>query len=240
MRDELAIERYLARYAEQDTTAAPVPVEPWRQVLVLPAYRESAAVLDRLAQLGKSGSCLVILVLNRPEQESDPEANRELRGAVAALPAASANGVAIHRLCAGLDVFPLDLDRRRGALPRAQAVGLARKAGMDTALAWCAAGAIDSQWLCTTDADTTLPADYFDSLQALHGDAPLATFPFRHVPGPDQACNRALGVRLEFMTAGSSPRRSLNRRSSCGVSPISGTSTRAWPPSPSTFSISVM
>ena len=193
MSADLARRRYLQRYIEPGQPACPARIAPWRHVLVIPAYRESANLLQRLAALpAGTGRSLVILVLNRPDSDPDCNANGELRAAAAGLAVVhTLPGTAvISALNDHTDLLVHDLDRLLGPVPAARGVGLARKTGCDLAFRWIDAGAVDSQWICCTDADAELPADYFTRLEAA-GAAPGAVYPFRHIPGEDRASHRA-------------------------------------------------
>lgn len=194
---ELARQRYLQRHIEPGLPACPAPAGRWQSVLVVPAYREPASLLQNLASLPDAGGrTLVILVLNRPDSDSDPDANNELRGAITALssrePAAGSSAI---RLPGGnSDLYLHDLDRLAGPLPAAQGVGLARKTGCDIAFKWMDEGAIAGDWICCTDADASLPADYFTRLQRVDRRAVAAVYPFRHLPGGDETCNSATAL----------------------------------------------
>ncbi|GAB5452739.1 MAG: hypothetical protein Hals2KO_30670 [Halioglobus sp.] len=178
MRDELASARYLQHYIEADLPQPPQVASRWSQVLVIPAYRERDDFLQRLSAL-ETGSqrILVIVVLNQPDTEPDRDCNRALRNTLRA-------GQVVE-LDAGIDVCTLDLDQLRGPLPASKGVGLARKAGCDLAFKWLQSGAINSDWICNTDADATLPADYFERLTSAPPKAPACVFPFVHVPSRD-------------------------------------------------------
>jgi hypothetical protein len=204
MSAELARQRYLQRHIEPDLPACPTLAAPWRHVLVIPAYRESASLLQNLAALpAGNGPSLVILVLNRPDSDPDQHANAPLRRAMADLaPTSPPRGrLLIRTLNDHTDLYLHDLDDLVGPLPAARGVGLARKAGCDLAFRWIHEGGIDSQWICSTDADAKLPADYFLRLDALATGTrcpdkalPLpvaAVYPFRHVPDTDRASHSA-------------------------------------------------
>jgi hypothetical protein len=197
VRRDIALQRYLQRHVEPGLPEHSFSAAIWHDVLILPAYRESAAVSQRLAALplGRART-LVILVLNRPDKDIDPSANAALRAALEALPRVSLEhtDVLIRRLNAHTDLYLLDMEQVYGPTPAACGVGLARKAGCDLALRWMSAGAISGHWLCCTDADATLPADYFQQLHGSSTAAAAAVFPFRHVPGPDAACNNATAL----------------------------------------------
>ncbi len=185
-----AAQRYLQRHIEPGLPPSPQPLTPWRHVLVIPACRERADLLQRLLDLPMgAGQALVILVLNRPDSDTDPEANSELRAAVLALPAGSCAGV--RELNARADLYLLDLDTLAGPLPAAQGVGLARKYGCDLAFKWMSEGAVSGRWICSTDADATLPPGYFQQLEDLPAGAAVATFPFCMPSTPSAAAWRS-------------------------------------------------
>ena len=193
MLGDTARQRYRQRYIESGLPACPTGSARWRHVLVIPAYRESADLLQRLVALPSgAGRSLVILVLNRPDTDHDRDANTELRAAAADLadvhmPAGTA---VIKTLNDHADLLVHDLDQLVGPVPATRGVGLARKTGCDLAFHWIEGGAIDSEWLCCSDADAELPADYFTRLDAA-GAAAAAVYPFRHVPGEDPTSYQA-------------------------------------------------
>src|SRR6187401_2705288 len=86
VRRDIALQRYLQRHVETGLPEHSFGAPIWHDVLVVPAYRESAAVLQRLATLPVGTTrTLVILVLNRPDTDADPSANASLRAALEAL-----------------------------------------------------------------------------------------------------------------------------------------------------------
>lgn len=201
MRDARALRRYLQRHAEAGLPQHSFSQSHWHQVLVLPAYRESPTLLQTLMNLpahtdDTSARTLVILVLNRPDSDSDPLTNAGLRNALeqGGLPQAMRETVSVSCLNPHTDLYLYDMEELRGPTPSALGVGLARKAGCDIALQWTAAGGISGQWLCSTDADATLPEDYFEQLQNAAADAVACAFPFRHTPGANTACNEATAL----------------------------------------------
>jgi hypothetical protein len=197
MQPGLALQRYLQRHIEQDLPAAPLRQQPWRHVVVIPAYGESAEFIQRLSNWqAVADDVLFILVLNRPDADPAADANDAVREAVAALgtPGADGGSSPLIRLNAQAHLYMLDLDKLVGPLPSAQGVGLARKFGCDLALHWISQGAIASQWIGSTDADATLPPDYFTQRVELAGGEVAAIYPFWHTPGPDPACNAATAL----------------------------------------------
>lgn len=197
MRDTVALQRYQQRHTETGLPCHSFTQAHWHQVIVLPAYREAPSLLQQLTQLPAcQGRVLVILVLNRPESDSDPLANAELRSALEHphLTQATRDTVPVYCLNPHADLYLYDMERRCGPTPTAMGVGLARKTGCDLALQLKAAGGISGQWLCSTDADATLPQDYFAQLDRAAADAVAAVFPFRHLPGVDGACDTATAL----------------------------------------------
>jgi hypothetical protein len=153
----------------------------------------------------------VILVLNRPDTDHDPQANASLRAAVDGLAIASEqpDEPEIYSLNTHTDLYVHDMENPGGALqrghfpggplpagviPAAQGVGLARKAGCDIALKWMSEGAISGEWIHSSDADALLPQDYFQQLDSCNQRAVAAVYPFRHTPGADQNCDEATAL----------------------------------------------
>ena len=207
MQDSVALQRYLQRHIEAGLPPPPHHGPHWHNALVIPAYRESAALLQNLTQLPRGmGRTLVILVLNRPDTDRDPQANALLRAAVDGLAMANEqpDKPAIHALNNHSDLYVHDMETPDGpfsedpfpggTIPASQGVGLARKTGCDIALKWMAGGAISGEWIHSTDADALLPQDYFRQLDSSDQQAGAAVYPFRHVPGSDQSCNEATAL----------------------------------------------
>ena len=185
MKSGIAQKRYLERHIEPGLPDAPGAAKQWQHVLVIPAYNESSDLLAALSSLWASEKILVILVLNRPDSNPNTACNAALRGAIQKLERTEsiASGHSqIYKLSQCVELFSYDMESLEGPLPAAQGVGLARKAGCDIALLWQSQGAISSDWICSTDADATLPADYFDRLEGLN-KVVAAVYPFAHMLG---------------------------------------------------------
>ncbi len=139
MQASLACRRYLQRHSEPGLKDTTCPAGCWQNALVIPAYCESPELLQRLRKLpAASGKTLVILVLNRPDSDLNPDCNSALREACKALPAGSNvfPSTTLHTLNQCTDLYLHDLDTLSGPLPAAQGVGLARKIGCDLAFRW--------------------------------------------------------------------------------------------------------
>ena len=205
MRDSVALARYLQRHIQPDLPTEHFDRDRWQHVLVIPAYRESSDLLDTLHYLPEgTGRTLVILVINRPDSDPDARANRTLREALQ-VQLSPTTTTPLTELNTHSDLYVYDMDELFGPNPAQLGVGLARKAGCDLALQWMTEGFINSEWICSTDADATLPDDYFSALADTPSDAVAAVFPFKHVPGDDLACNSATALyelRLRYYVAG--------------------------------------
>ncbi len=205
MRDSVALARYLQRHIQPDLPTEHFDRGRWQHVLVIPAYRESPDLLDTLQQLPEgAGRTLVILVINRPDSDPDIQANQALREALQ-LQLSPTTSTPLAEVNTHTDLYIYDMDRMCGPNPAQLGVGLARKAGCDLALQWITEKFINTEWMCSTDADATLPNDYFSTLADAPSDAVAAVFPFIHVPGKDPACNAATALyelRLRYYVAG--------------------------------------
>lgn len=197
MRDDVALQRYLQRHTETGLPEYCFTEPHWLQVVVIPAYREPAAVLQKLTTMPAGrGRTLVILVLNRPDSDHDSNANTELRNALEHHSLTHDHRGAVPVLCLNehTDLYLHDMESLGGATPAALGVGLARKTGCDLALQWMNAGGVSSQWICCTDADATLPPDYFEQLKSAASGATAAVFQFQHMPAQEQAYDTATAV----------------------------------------------
>jgi hypothetical protein len=194
VRDQVAQQRYQQRHIEPGLPRLHCEQALWKHVLVIPAYRESADLLQTLAELAReTDSFLTIVVLNRPDRDLDPEANQLLREAIETLPSAPGPDFAgaLYTLPGRSSLLLYDTESNLGPLPSAGGVGLARKIGCDIAWQWIRDGAISGDWIHSSDADARLPADYFERTAGCEPGIVAATYPFLHVPGPDPETNEA-------------------------------------------------
>ncbi len=191
----MSVAKYLARYAEPETTLAANLSSLYRAVLVVPAHRERAELLDGFVEAAANagGRVLVVLVVNAAK-DSSPAALEETREL-------------LHELSQRKhDAFELALIDRVSPgreLPAKQGVGLARKIGADLALALWAQGRVELPYIFSTDADASLPDDYF-RVAAESVPASALLYPFRHSPGGDPAIDAAteryeLGLRYHVL-----------------------------------------
>ncbi|GAB5414841.1 MAG: hypothetical protein Cons2KO_24440 [Congregibacter sp.] len=184
--------KYLSNYAEQEarTLLANPPSLACDFVLVIPAFAESPDFLDRLP---KNMPALVVLVINRPDTESDATCNDRLRQQVSE-PQVPVLWSARHMsLCQLKDDIHVLVVERPDALPHRQGVGLARKIGCDVALALGESDCVRSRWIHCSDADAKLPERYFQASNKFP-DAVGLVYPFRHQRPKDIRARIAMEV----------------------------------------------
>lgn len=192
---------YLSRYAEPEAQAAGLLLtgaRRWRHVLILPALDEPPGFIQRLAQ--RPEDLLVVLVVNQSGQPITP-ANQLLLEFIHQNypPTHQLEPLSLHRLGAP---SLLVVNRAHTPLPPKTGVGLARKIAADIALQLIHQSQVCSQWIYCTDADASLPADYF----CLAEDHPAvaASLPFRHLgtPGPPLAATLLYERAIRYYAQG--------------------------------------
>jgi len=181
--------KYLARYAEPEARLAEAAARAWARALCVPACGEEATLFDgfRDAAHHAPGRTLVILVVNAPVDapESTHAKNRSLLDAV--------GGAGLHPGEA-FDVWVIDRASAERRLPAKQGVGLARRIACDLALALRARGCVADRFCYCTDADVTLPRDYFVRGALAPAGVSAIVFPFWHVPSDEPELDRATAL----------------------------------------------
>ncbi len=198
------MEKYLQRYAEAGTWAsAEIPAgEPWRHVLVIPVCNEESSILRPLPP--GAGRVLMILVVNEREGTAPgvTAANRAFADEVAqrfqwkwqSNPPA---GLTLFSDPGSpRDVLLVDRFSEGRRFAGRGGVGHARKTGADIAACLVHRQRVLSPWIHCSDADVTLPKDYFSAAgAAVPGDSEAAAaliYPFRHVAPEGGADDRVL------------------------------------------------
>jgi hypothetical protein len=200
----MALEKYLQQYAEAEADKLPSPPGKYRQALVIPAYRESSALLDQLQQLlDDNHNTLVILVINGPDDA--PSAPGLAASVDEYYPLLGGNRVGRY-YDADHNSALLAVDRFSSGrtLPARQGVGLARKIGCDIACRLIHEGVIENPWIFSSDADVCWPADYFDSAIRANPGASALIYPFRHIsePGENDGAIQLYEFSLHYYVAG--------------------------------------
>jgi hypothetical protein len=192
--------QYLDRYAEAE--ARGICLQPTAQTydecLIVPAYAEAPELPERWHTLRRCPQrVIVILVLNHPtpatsKQNPGSDPNRALRDAITALPMSPIQPGAgrLYSLFENTDILLIE---RAGGLPARQGVGLARKIGADIACGLKSADRLRGRWLHCTDADATLPTDYFSQCHNQNQRVSAVCHPFRHLHDP---ANPAIAAQL--------------------------------------------
>lgn len=194
------LKQYLDLYAEKEIhDLENLPHCSFQNSLLIPAYAETAEFLQRLNDSGPepanpSGKYLLILVSNHPQKLSEAALHQALahHGQInqwLGNPSWISGNLSLHHS----KKFDAILVNRTGAsgIPQKQGVGLARKIGADIAAAIFSKGTLNSPWIMSTDADTRLPADYFDVL--IPENASALTYNFKHRL-PDNPVGQATGL----------------------------------------------
>jgi hypothetical protein len=191
------IAKYLARGAEPQARAALAISGRYHSALVIPVRDESATFLRGLsAALSARPGALVIVVVNA-NADSDATVRRSNERLLTAL--RGYDGATATSVGAGTELVPVqsatlllvDCNSSGRELPSQQGVGLARKIGCDLAVGLWRDGVVKSPWLFSTDADVTLPPNYFDAAALAHATAGALLFDFEHQPSGDAELDRA-------------------------------------------------
>lgn len=191
---DAVVAKYLARYAVPEIAAAGRIPGPYAHVCAIPAMDESADLLDGLRGVHVAGpdAWLAIVVVNATDAAA-PAVHARNRALLAALCTSGARAERIADAPAtwlvraalpGVDLCVIDRASPGWRFPADQGVGLARRTGCDLALALYAAGALRTRWIHMTDADVTLPADYFAAAARADADSVALTYGFWHGSSP--------------------------------------------------------
>lgn len=197
--------KYFTRYAEPETALANQLSERYLAALVVPVCAEAATLLDGFqSALSRAPErVLLVLVVNATDAASASVhlENQRLLAHLAALfpaPRAISDERVATRGFLGRaechDLLWLDRASPGARLPSREGVGMARKLGGDLAAALWARGQLSCPLIASSDADVTLPADYFQRLtEPVVESTPSAAWlwPYRHEPGGDAAIDAA-------------------------------------------------
>ncbi|GHE91071.1 glycosyltransferase [Thalassotalea profundi] len=140
--------------------------------VVIPAYKESSTfVSGYLNSSLAQQNTLMVLVINQPDTDTNKYPQQTLHQDVCAMGKiiwANESFTLVKSDKGNSSVLLLDSFTQ--PIPEKQGVGTARKQGVDTVLALIADNKIKSDWICSTDADASLPESYFDSLAEMRSD----------------------------------------------------------------------
>lgn len=188
----------------------------FEHVVVIPAYKESAAFIDRfLSSSLINQPVLCIVVINQPDNVTDTQPQRTLLNAIQNKGQSVYLFENIELIATSGNAFFLTIDAFSTPLPKNEGVGLARKLGADLALLLIYKGIIRTQWIHSTDADAHLPHDYFEATQNItHSkhkkDIAAVSYNFKHTNKNTEiyAANNIYEKALRYYVAGLSFARS--------------------------------
>lgn len=193
MDSQAIIEKYLQHHAEPEAQSVEKMGFHFQHTVIIPAYNEGESLIENLASI-KEKNVLVILVINAEinSPTSVLDTNKKLLNAIRKSyfeiwRSKHGQGISLHQL---ENCSLLLIDRSSGQLkfPEGKGVGLARKIAADVALSLIHSKHIQSQWIHSTDADVTLPIEYFSRTTSVTSKAVAAVYPYTHVPVSD--CNK--------------------------------------------------
>jgi hypothetical protein len=191
-----ALDKYLAQWAEAEAGVAENVDGAWKSVVVVPACDELPECLDGLRPATGHDAALAIVVVNGRDQHPGRvhRANEALLCALRGDAQEVGDGIFLRR--GPLDVLAIDRASPGRRLPPEHGVGLSRKIGCDVALALFAR--IRSRWIHSTDADATVPPDYFEL--DVGSEAVAVTRAFRHIGPRDELTDATLRyeIRLRY------------------------------------------
>jgi hypothetical protein len=188
---------YLDKYAETKAKniAASINLNEftYHHCLVIPAYNESPKFLARLENsLDKRGPILVIIVINQPDTDPAVDTSQKLWETLRAKGAnknKSEEFLVVDQPDLGITFLGINCFAEGERLPEKQGVGLARKLGCDMAVALIQQRVLKTDWIHTTDADTSLPEDYFIQTAEIKNTSAVH-YRFQH-QGSDSAISQA-------------------------------------------------
>jgi hypothetical protein len=225
--------KYFARYAEPEAALATAIDGDYCAALVVPVSRESWSFHHgyRAALSQSAGRVLLVVVVNAAEGASREThaSNRQMLADLAAefpdrtlLRAPGVRTEAWLACAEHCDLLWLDRASPGARLPPGEGVGLARKLGGDLAAALWLRGRVSCSQIACSDADATLPDDYFARLDSGAREAEPSTallWPFRHEAGDDGAIDAATvlyEISLRYYVLGLSAARSRYAYQSIG------------------------
>lgn len=178
------IDKYLQQYAEDEVKSlAGFPSSYlFNHVSVIPAYKESPHFIERFFSAPfAQQQVLMVLVINQPDVDKNTTAQQKLHDFILA------QGEVVWSVeCLQLIFIQstnsaiLLVDRFTRPIPIKKGVGLARKIGADIATSLINSGNIKSQWIASTDADASLPDEYFSALESQESIVVATCFNFSH------------------------------------------------------------
>ena len=195
-----AARKYLAGHAEPEAGLARklgARFGTFGHGLAIPSHAEGSRIAECLATIpcGPRGPVLTVVVVNAPAgaatevREANQRSLEKIRRDYGQDEKVSSTASTFAHPAGAL----LVIDRtNEQPLPERQGVGLARKIGADILLALAEEGKLGSPWIHCTDADATLPGNYFEQVEDAGGPGTAALlYRFRHLADTDAQTHEA-------------------------------------------------
>ncbi len=183
--------KYLQEYAEAEIKSLDKfqPDKTYCYCVVIPAYNETDDFLRRFITSSLvNHRVLLILVINQPDSETDSTMQSNLNNQCQLSGTQlwkNRNLTLIQIKQTQSHILVVDRFNHSYCIKDDQGVGLARKIGADIACTLIDQGVITSPWICSTDADTYLPENYFSALENIPEKHAAATYNFSHIVKQD-------------------------------------------------------
>jgi len=187
----MTMQKYIDRYAEEEVRQCSNLPRVYDNVLCIPAFAEDQQFLNSVLQEQLEGRILAIVVLNS-SANAEPVKVQQTQSMATYL---KINYQEINcisdtaHLLEGTehwDILMIERCQPGFFLEEKAGVGLARKIACDIACALIDNGKVSSPWIHSTDADASLPADYFQAVNLLDPQTDSAgIYPFQHTASND-------------------------------------------------------
>ncbi len=181
--------KYLQYYAEGEIKVTATLLSQWQQVVCIPAFDEADTLPTLLNTLSKRDDLLIILVLNSPKSANPSNALARTKQLGKLIKKQFSIEQTINENCQLLRLNNANshlLLLEHYSIPDKEGVGLARKIACDIACKLIHENKVSSLWIHNTDADVSLPTNYFSISQGLNDDCAAAIFAFSHKNIPQQ------------------------------------------------------
>ena len=193
------MQSYLERYSEPEVTLLANFPFSYQHVVCVPAFAENADFLNSLTTNVSAAYALVIVVVNAHTKADNQKIEQTqtlastLRNSFQ-LKKVFADNILLVDGPGNMDILLVERCNTDNLIPEAKGVGLARKIACDLACHLIHENKITNPWIHSTDADASLPADYFNGANLLDPQTDSAgIYPFLHTisedPGILQAQN---------------------------------------------------
>lgn len=149
---------------------------------VIPAYKETTQFVEKLVESHLTNkSILLIVVVNQPDYDENVLPQKELHQEITTMGNVISSSEHLTWLSLNNSLSAILLvNRFDSPIEEKYGVGQARKIGCDLALALYKKDYLKHRFIGSTDADATLPSDYFEQIKSLGKNNSFAVFNFSH------------------------------------------------------------